>query len=144
MIVQALFLAAVVWGAWELPGVLSLLASLLALRLVWKILTTLAARKTIPARGFGIFTPFGLSANSTNFNDADPNLTKFVGRFDGTRVRLESYWFQPTIAYKIKENLAFSVAPAFVHTHLERPPFIGKAGECWRRWKPWNRACSAH
>jgi long-chain fatty acid transport protein len=42
-----------------------------------------------------------------------------VGRFDGTRVRLESYWFQPTIAYKIKDNLAFSIAPAFVHTHLE-------------------------
>ena len=69
--------------------------------------------------GFGVFTPFGLAANSTNFNDSDPNLTKFVGRFAGTRVRLESYWFQPTIAYKIKDNLAFSVAPAFVHTHLE-------------------------
>jgi long-chain fatty acid transport protein len=68
--------------------------------------------------GFATFTPFGLSANSTNFNDADPNLTKFVGRFAGTRVRLESYWFQPTVAYKINENLAISVAPAFVHTHL--------------------------
>jgi len=69
--------------------------------------------------GFGVFTPFGLSANSTNFNDTDPNLTKFVSRFAGTRVRLESFWFQPTLAYKITPNLAFAVGPTFVHTHLE-------------------------
>src|SRR4051794_28442261 len=47
--------------------------------------------------GFAMFTPFGLSANSTNFNDSDPNLTKFVGRFAGTRARLEEFWFQPTL-----------------------------------------------
>lgn len=69
--------------------------------------------------GFGMFTPFGLAANSTNFNDADPNLTKFVSRFAGTRVRLESYWFQPTIAYKLRDNLSIAIGPAFVHTHLE-------------------------
>jgi long-chain fatty acid transport protein len=69
--------------------------------------------------GFGIFTPFGLSANSTNFHDSDPNLTKFVGRFAGTRVRLESFWFQPTIAYQVTNNLAVALAGAVVHTHLE-------------------------
>jgi long-chain fatty acid transport protein len=69
--------------------------------------------------GFGIFTPFGLSANSTNFHDSDPNLTKFVGRFAGTRVRLESFWFQPTLAYRVTDNLAVAVGPTFVHTHLE-------------------------
>jgi long-chain fatty acid transport protein len=69
--------------------------------------------------GFGVFTPFGLSANSTNFNDSDPNLTKYVGRFAGTRARLESFWFQPTLAYKIKDNLSIGIGPAFVHTHLE-------------------------
>ena len=69
--------------------------------------------------GMGIFTPFGLSANSTNFHDSDPNLTKFVSRFAGTRVRLESFWFQPTIAYKVKDNLSIAIGPAFVHTHLE-------------------------
>ncbi len=69
--------------------------------------------------GFGIFTPFGLAANSTNFNDGDPNLTKFVSRFAGTRVRLESYWFQPTLAYKLKDNLSIAIGPTFVHTHLE-------------------------
>jgi len=69
--------------------------------------------------GMGIFTPFGLSANSTNFHDSDPNLTKFVGRFAGTRVRLETFWFQPTIGYKITDNLAIAVGPAFVHTHIE-------------------------
>jgi long-chain fatty acid transport protein len=69
--------------------------------------------------GFGIFTPFGLAANSTNFNDSDPNLTKFVSRFDGTRVQLQSYWFQPTLAYRVTENLAVALGPAFVHTHLE-------------------------
>jgi long-chain fatty acid transport protein len=69
--------------------------------------------------GFGMFTPFGLSANSTNFNDSDPNLTKFVSRFAGTRVRMESYWFQPTLSYRVTENLAVGLGPAFVHTHLE-------------------------
>jgi long-chain fatty acid transport protein len=69
--------------------------------------------------GMGIFTPFGLAANSTNFHDSDPNLTKFVSRFAGTRVRLESIWFQPTIAYKLKENLSVAIGPALVHNHLE-------------------------
>jgi long-chain fatty acid transport protein len=69
--------------------------------------------------GFGAFTPFGLAANSTNFNDGDPALTKVPSRFAGTRVRLESYWFQPTIAYKLKDNLAIAIGPTFVHTHLE-------------------------
>ncbi len=68
--------------------------------------------------GFGIFTPFGLAANFTNFNDSDPNLTKFPGRFAGTRAALQEFWFQPTIAYKITPNLAFGFGPAFVHTHL--------------------------
>ncbi len=68
--------------------------------------------------GFGMFTPFGLSANSTNFNDSDPNLTKFVGRFAGTRARLEAFWFQPTIAFKLTPNMSVGVGPALVHTHL--------------------------
>jgi long-chain fatty acid transport protein len=68
--------------------------------------------------GFGMFTPFGLAANSTNFNDGDPNLTKFVGRFAGTRDALQSFWFQPTIAYKLTENTSIAVGPALVHTHL--------------------------
>ena len=68
--------------------------------------------------GFGIFTPFGLSANSTNFNDSDPNLTKYPGRFAGTRARIESFWFQPTIAYKLTPNSSIGIGPAFVHTHL--------------------------
>lgn len=68
--------------------------------------------------GFAMFTPFGLSANSTNFNDSDPNLTKFPGRFAGTRARLEEYWFQPTLAYKLNKSTAIAVGPAFVHTHL--------------------------
>jgi len=68
--------------------------------------------------GFGAFTPFGLAANFTNFNDGDPDLTKFVGRFAGTRAQLQEYWFQPTIAYKITPNSAIALGPAFVHTHL--------------------------
>jgi long-chain fatty acid transport protein len=68
--------------------------------------------------GAGLFTPFGLSANSTNFHDGDPNLTKFVGRFAGTRDALQAFWFQPTIAYKLTENSSIAVGPAFVHTHL--------------------------
>lgn len=68
--------------------------------------------------GMGFFTPFGLADNFTNFNDSDPNLTKYTGRWAGTRGRLESYWFQPTIGYKVTENLAIGLGPAFVHTHL--------------------------
>lgn len=68
--------------------------------------------------GFGMFTPFGLAANFTNFNDGDPDLTKFVGRFAGTRAQLQAYWFQPTIAYKLTDNSAIAIGPAFVHTHL--------------------------
>jgi long-chain fatty acid transport protein len=68
--------------------------------------------------GFGGFTPFGLAANFENFHDSDPNLTKFVGRFAGTRDQLQSYWFQPTVAYKLTKNSAIAVGPAFVHTHL--------------------------
>ena len=85
-------------------------------------LAFLYATKQISSKmtvGFASYTPFGLSANSTNFHDSDPNLTKFVGRFAGTRVRLEAYWFQPTIAYKVTDNLAVAVGGAFVHTHLE-------------------------
>ena len=77
--------------------------------------------KDISARwtfGFAVFTPFGLAANFTNFNDADPANTKFVGRFAGTRARLESFWFQPTLAYKLSERSSIAVGPAFVHTHL--------------------------
>lgn len=68
--------------------------------------------------GFGVFTPFGLAANFTNFHDGDPNLTKFVGRFAGTRGQMQEYWFQPTIAVKITPNSAVAFGPAFVHTHL--------------------------
>lgn len=68
--------------------------------------------------GFGVFTPFGLAANFTNFNDSDPNLTKYPGRFAGTRAQLQSYWFQPTIAYKLTPNQSIALGPAFVHTHL--------------------------
>lgn len=68
--------------------------------------------------GFGVFTPFGLSTNFDNFHDGDPNLTKFVGRFSGTNAALQQFWFQPTIAYKVKKNFSIGIGPAFVHTHL--------------------------
>ena len=68
--------------------------------------------------GFGVFTPFGLAANFDNFNDSDPANTKFIGRFAGTRARLESYWFQPTVSYKLSANSAIAGGVAFVHTHL--------------------------
>ena len=85
-------------------------------------LASMSFTKQLPKKftfGFGLFTPFGLSANSTNFNDSDPNLTKVPSRFAGTRVRLESYWFQPTLAYKVSDNLSVAIAPTYVHTHLE-------------------------
>lgn len=68
--------------------------------------------------GFGVFSPFGLSANWTSFQDSDPQHTKYVGRYAGSRARLESIWFQPTIAYRVRQNLAVALGVALVHTHL--------------------------
>ncbi len=68
--------------------------------------------------GFGMFAPFGLSANATSFRDSDPRNTKFVGRFAGSRAALQSFWFQPTVAYRLSPNSAFAVGIAWVHTHL--------------------------
>lgn len=68
--------------------------------------------------GFGVYVPFGLAANFTNFNDGDPNVTKFPGRFAGTRAALQSYWIQPTVAYKITPNSSIAIGVALVHTHL--------------------------
>lgn len=68
--------------------------------------------------GFGAFAPFGLSANFTNFNDGDPAIGKYPGRFAGTRARLESIWFQPTLAYRLTDNMSFAVGGALVYTHL--------------------------
>jgi long-chain fatty acid transport protein len=68
--------------------------------------------------GFGMFAPFGLAANFTNFNDGDPNLTKFPGRWSGTRAALQSFWFQPTVGYKFNESHALGIGVALVHTHL--------------------------
>jgi long-chain fatty acid transport protein len=68
--------------------------------------------------GFGAFTPFGLSDNFTNFNDGDPPLTKFPGRFVGSRARLESIWFQPTVAWRATPNTGVALGVALVHTHL--------------------------
>ena len=70
------------------------------------------------AVGFAAYTPFGLAANYTNFNDSDPANTKFVGRFAGSRAMLQQYWFQPTVAYRLTPNTAISVGLAFVHTHI--------------------------
>ena len=68
--------------------------------------------------GFGLYVPFGLSANFTNFHDGDPAVTKFPGRFAGTRAALQSYWFQPTVAYRVTPNSSIAIGIALVHTHL--------------------------
>ncbi len=68
--------------------------------------------------GFGMFAPFGLASNGTNFKDSDPKTSKYVGRFAGTRAKLESFWLQPTIAYRINQSSSFAVGIAWVHTHL--------------------------
>jgi long-chain fatty acid transport protein len=68
--------------------------------------------------GLGVFSPFGLSANWVSFKDSDPWESKFVGRYAGTRARLESIWIQPTAAYRISENASIALGVALVHTHL--------------------------
>jgi long-chain fatty acid transport protein len=68
--------------------------------------------------GFGVFAPFGLSANATSFKDSDPKNYKYVGRYAGSRAALQSFWFQPTVAYRLTPNSAIAVGVAWVHTHL--------------------------
>ena len=68
--------------------------------------------------GFGVFAPFGLAANATSFKDSDPKPTKYVGRYAGTRGQLQSFWFQPTIAYRLSKSSSIAVGVAWVHTHL--------------------------
>ena len=68
--------------------------------------------------GFGAFSPFGLSANFTSFQDSDPFLSKFPGRFGGSRASLKSIWFQPTVAYRLTDNSSVALGVALVHTHL--------------------------
>lgn len=68
--------------------------------------------------GFGMFFPFGLASNFTNFNDGDPRQSKFPGRFAGSRGALQSLWVQPTVSYKINENTSVAVGIAAVYTKL--------------------------
>jgi long-chain fatty acid transport protein len=84
-------------------------------------LATMFASKQLSPKltlGFGVYAPFGLAANFTNFNDGDPPGTKYVGRFAGTRDALQTFWIQPTVAYKISPNSSIAVGVALVHTHL--------------------------
>ena len=66
--------------------------------------------------GFGMYAPFGLGDNWTNFQDGDPVNTKFPGRYAGTRGLLQNIWAQPTFAYKLTNNSSFAVGPALVFT----------------------------
>jgi len=68
--------------------------------------------------GFGAFAPFGLGGNWTNFRDSDPKTVKFVSRFHTTRPKMESIWFQPTLAYRVTERMSIAVGVAYVHTHV--------------------------
>ena len=68
--------------------------------------------------GFGAFAPFGLGGNWTNFKDSDPANIKFVGRFHTSRPKMESIWFQPTVAYRLNNRMSLAVGVAYVHTHV--------------------------
>ena len=68
--------------------------------------------------GFGVFVPFGLESNFENFHDSDPAVTKYPARFAGDRAALQTYWFQPTVAYRINPNNSVALGIAYVHTHI--------------------------
>ena len=68
--------------------------------------------------GLGVFAPFGLGANWTNFKDSDGKDTKFVGRYSTSRPKLESIWMQPTVAYRLTDRLSLAVGVALVRTHV--------------------------
>src|SRR2546423_10046789 len=61
--------------------------------------------------GFGLYAPFGLGDNWTDFKDSQPANEKFVGRFAGTRGLLQNIWVQPTVAYRPTPNMSFAVGP---------------------------------
>lgn len=87
----------------------------------FQILNNLYIAKDLNSKwtiGFGAYAPFGLGDNWTNFKDSDPASTKFVGRFAGTRGRLENVWFQPTLAWRFTDNSSVAFGPAIVYTHI--------------------------
>ena len=87
-----------------------------------QILANMYMSKDLPRTkwtlGFGLYAPFGLGDNWTDFKDSQPANEKFVGRFAGTRGLLQNIWAQPTVAFRPTENMSIAVGPAVVYTHL--------------------------
>src|ERR1700730_3953979 len=87
-----------------------------------QILANMYMTKDLPGTkwtlGFGLYAPFGLGDNWTDFKDSQPANEKFVGRFAGTRGLLQNIWAQPTVAFRPTENMSIAVGPAVVYTHL--------------------------
>jgi long-chain fatty acid transport protein len=85
------------------------------------VLPNMYMTKSMGARwtaGLGVFAPFGLGANWTNFKDSDGKDTKFVARYSTSRPQLQSIWIQPTAAYRLSDRLSVAVGVAWVHTHV--------------------------
>jgi len=85
------------------------------------VLPNMFMSRTINSRwtlGFGSYAPFGLGGNWTNFKDSDPANIKFVGRFHTSRPKMESIWFQPSVAYRLNERMSIGLGIAYVHTHV--------------------------
>ncbi len=64
--------------------------------------------------GFGFFTPYGLGVEWPN-TATEP----FPLRYISTKSEMKTFFFNPTLAFKIQENLSVAVGVSYVHSILE-------------------------
>ncbi len=76
--------------------------------------------------GFGFFTPYGLGLEWPNTAEKP-----FPLRYISTKSDMKTFFFNPTLAFKVNENLSVAVGASYVHSILEfnlTEPFILAAG----------------
>ncbi len=72
--------------------------------------------------GFGFFTPYGLGLEWPNTEDKP-----FPLRYISTKSDMKTFFFNPTLAFKVNEYLSVAVGASYVHSILEfnlTEPFI--------------------
>ncbi len=72
--------------------------------------------------GFGFFTPYGLGLEWPNTEDKP-----FPLRYISTKSDMKSFFFNPTLAFKVNEYLSVAVGASYIHSILEfnlTEPFI--------------------
>ncbi len=62
--------------------------------------------------GFGFFAPYGLGTEW-------PDPENFPLRYIATRAEMKTFIFNPTVAYKLTDNLSVGVGVSYIHSTLE-------------------------